>query len=640
MTAEELVNEPQLIIQTTINADTPRPDTIVSLYDASGALIAENDDRAGNDRSSFIELPLAPGQEGVYWVRVRAFENIYDGTRPYTLRIALSELCDEIDNDLDGEIDEGLTGCLECDPDIYEENDELNAAIGFGLGYMTELNHCLDSADYFRFNLREGQAIDIETYLKLESDTVVELFSADGVSVASNDDRARNQYASLIEGYVPPLTSTYSLFVRQFNGIFGPARPYRLLVREACAPDTYEHDDLPTEARALTLDTTVTRETHTLCDPDWVKVTLARGQWLELNAEFTDTNIERGTERGLTLRLSRDFGRQLIVTSASSATEGANLIWEAPAEGVYWIALESSDQSYGGDLEYALSWNVRSLEVCDDIDNDLDDEVDEEVLNACGVCGEVPAEVCDGDDNDCDGMSDEGVLNACGQCGEVPVEACDGVDNDCDTAIDEGVVNACGGCGVLPAEVCDEIDNDCDGSVDEGVVNTCGRCGEQPSEVCEGTLDEDCDGVVDEGCAVAGVEVEAGALVEAGAEGGDVAGVDGAGALVEAGAMAGDSAGELSAGDTAGDSLNEEDAGDITLIVGGSLEEGGMIALEGGDVSMEADERRRSRGASSGCESTTEAYPSSLWLLLSLLWWLRVHFITQASMSRPSQSVI
>lgn len=125
-------------------------------------------------------------------------------------------------------------------------------------------------------------------------------------------------------------------------------------------------------------------------------------------------------------------------------------------------------------------------ETCNESDDDCDEIVDEGVLNACGVCGEVPEEICDGDDNDCDGTADEGVLNACGECGEVPVEVCNGLDEDCDGMPDEGLLNACGECGEVPAEACgDAIDNDCDGTVDEGVP-----------ERCNG-VDDNCDGIVD-----------------------------------------------------------------------------------------------------------------------------------------------
>jgi MYXO-CTERM domain-containing protein len=46
-------------------------------------------------------------------------------------------------------------------------------------------------------------------------------------------------------------------------------------------------------------------------------------------------------------------------------------------------------------------------------------------------------EVCDRQDNDCNGTLDDGLVNACGLCGEVPAEVCDGLDNDCDGQIDE-----------------------------------------------------------------------------------------------------------------------------------------------------------------------------------------------------------
>ena len=77
------------------------------------------------------------------------------------------------------------------------------------------------------------------------------------------------------------------------------------------------------------------------------------------------------------------------------------------------------------------------VEVCNGVDDNCDGQVDEGVANACGSCGIVPEEVCDGTDNDCDGQVDERVLNACGQCGELGPDVCDGVDADCDGEVDE-----------------------------------------------------------------------------------------------------------------------------------------------------------------------------------------------------------
>ena len=64
--------------------------------------------------------------------------------------------------------------------------------------------------------------------------------------------------------------------------------------------------------------------------------------------------------------------------------------------------------------------------------------------------GAIDVEVCDGTDNDCDGETDEDVAVA---------EACNGVDDDCDGETDEGIT---------AAELCNGLDDDCDGETDEG----------------------------------------------------------------------------------------------------------------------------------------------------------------------------
>ena len=88
-----------------------------------------------------------------------------------------------------------------------------------------------------------------------------------------------------------------------------------------------------------------------------------------------------------------------------------------------------------------------TAEICDGADNDCDGRVDEGP-GGCSICG-PQTEVCDGVDNDCDGFTDEFVTNSCGLCDQVdPQEICgDGIDNDCDGLEDEGLRNACGTCG-------------------------------------------------------------------------------------------------------------------------------------------------------------------------------------------------
>jgi hypothetical protein len=156
---------------------------------------------------------------------------------------------------------------------------------------------------------------------------------------------------------------------------------------------------------------------------------------------------------------------------------------------------------------------------------------------------------CDGIDGDCDGLVDDGLPctdDDCdgfsedqGDCNDgVPQvhpgmpESCDGIDNNCDGLVDDrtpcvdddgdGFSEDQGDCNdgdpaAYPAavEVCDGVDNDCDGAVDEdtpchdgdgdGFSQDAGDCDDADPAVNPAAvetpdgLDQDCDGGVDEG---------------------------------------------------------------------------------------------------------------------------------------------
>ena len=187
--------------------------------------------------------------------------------------------------------------------------------------------------------------------------------------------------------------------------------------------------------------------------------------------------------------------------------------------------LPGTRQCMGGSL-VCVGETTGGAEECNTLDDDCDGSVDEgnpeggascgSDVGACSAGSEVcvggalicsgatgpSVEICNGADDDCDGSTDETFdfdndLNNCGDCGTVcsfsrGVAICDMGSCElagCETGwVDEdgSAANGCEyECDFVGAEICNGRDDDCDRVVDEGLTAPSNFC--NPNGVCAGT---------------------------------------------------------------------------------------------------------------------------------------------------------
>ncbi len=268
-----------------------RADTVISLFNSSLTLLAEDDD-SGEGPASRLNW-YAPA-DGVYYLRVRHYSSSIGGEQTgYTLRVGAYS-----------------TPAI---ADEYEPDNTLATARQIIVGGSAQSHnfHVSGDQDWVYFDASRSVEYTITTSdLGTRADTVLELYDGSGTLLAYNDDYSG--WASRIV-WQANADGRFYVKVRQYNAsIFGANTNYRLSVVSAL-PDAYEPDDDRNAAKAISIDGSAQRHNfHRRGDQDWVFFNAIAGSSYRIEtlnlASCSDTVLELYDSNGTLLAYNDDGG--------------------------------------------------------------------------------------------------------------------------------------------------------------------------------------------------------------------------------------------------------------------------------------------------------------------------------------------
>jgi hypothetical protein len=236
------------IVLDTERANLPL-DTVLSLFDPSGTLVAFNDDNDGNGSETGFGSVIAPFQlplAGTYRVAVSSFANYPNAwNNSADTNLSWSGVTTEVEPsdignstfDNDGRGETGLYDLIvsrfrPISAPINETedfNDNRTSAFDLGSGVpgaAIQLNGNIGSEndiDFLKLTLKAGNTLYADTdTLNTELDTVLSLFNSSGTLVAFNDDNDGNGsenggLGSVIAPFLIPADGDYFLAVTSYS---------------------------------------------------------------------------------------------------------------------------------------------------------------------------------------------------------------------------------------------------------------------------------------------------------------------------------------------------------------------------------------------------------------------------------------
>ncbi|MEL6341802.1 MAG: putative metal-binding motif-containing protein [Myxococcota bacterium] len=380
------------------------------------------------------------------------------------------EICDKIDNDCDGEIDEDVETRFFADTDGDGFGDAGDSVTGCAApsSFVTNNLDCDDEQDAaYPGALELCDGLDNDCDEQIDEGGIGSWFPDADSDGFGDADSAPIVSCEAPTGYVSDNTDCDDR--RDF--VFPGAEERCDAIDNDC-DEQVDEEGLDTLFRDFDRDGFgISEETIESCGPVEGYAATA-GDCDDLNIDISPIALEVCDE------IDNDCDDEIDDADSSLDTSTAETFYtDGDADGFGDAAVLACVQPddaalVDGDCDdEAAAVNPDAVEVCDEIDNDCDDLIDDDDDNI----DEGSQDVFFADDDE-DGFGDaEQALRSCVLPSGYVTD-----DTDCDDAFDDTYPGA--------TELCDDRDNNCDDTVNDGVMGTDEGC---PAESCQAILDDD-----------------------------------------------------------------------------------------------------------------------------------------------------
>ncbi|MEY4583063.1 MAG: hypothetical protein RL701_7766, partial [Pseudomonadota bacterium] len=434
------------------------------------------------------------------------------------------EVCDRLDDDCDGKIDEGapaIAGTNEICGDALDNDCDTKVDENC-TPCFPEPEICNNKSDDCDGNIDENLTRACGTDVG-ECTAGVETCTAGAwggcTAVAKTDETCNNKdddCDGVIDGFTTPCgtssTGTCRLGVRTCTaGVTGACTGQVDATAEICDNLDNDCDTKIDEAITPAADPRINKACGvtrgvcttglTICSAGEIACSGGVGPTAE-KCDGLDNDCDGNIDEGVSVSDSANVGQPCVAP-------GGTVMYGSPVTMPLGECRLGTTVCSGGRL-LCPGYVGPAVELCDDKDQDCDGNntnvtMDPRVGAACGtsigectrgtlictpagqlVCNDVTptTETCNGKDDDCDGLTDENLPLVANVCDRGPPLSGHGNVGECKTGRDAciGGVIVCAGEVTPTPEICDGKDNDCDTKVDEGDPGAGLDCGNNIGE--------------------------------------------------------------------------------------------------------------------------------------------------------------